>query len=88
MSEETKIREFIFENFMIDESEGELDNDDSFLEKAIIDSTGILELIMFAEETYGIEVQDDEVVPENFDSVSKLGAYIREKTVLLSGIRE
>lgn len=73
------IREFILENFMIGESEEDLDNDDSFLEKGIIDSTGILELIMFVEETHGIEVEDEEVIPENLDSVKKLSAYVRKK---------
>ena len=80
MNEETKIREFILENFMIGESEEELGSNDSFLEKGVIDSTGILELVMFVEETYGIEVEDDEVIPENFDSVSKLSVYISTKT--------
>ena len=80
MNEETKIREFILENFMIGEGEEELNGDNSFLEKGIIDSTGILELVMFVEETYGIEVADEEVIPENFDSVRKLGSYIKRKT--------
>jgi acyl carrier protein len=80
MSEESRIREFILENFMIGENEENLNSNDSFLEKGIIDSTGILELVMFVEETYGIEVEDDEVIPENFDSVAKLGAYVRKKT--------
>ena len=80
MLNEAKIREFIFENYMIGESEENLDNNDSFLEKGIIDSTGVLELIMFVEETYGMEVADDEVIPDNFDSVSKLCIYIGRKT--------
>jgi acyl carrier protein len=80
MSEKAKIREFIFENYMFGESEDALDNDDSFLEKGIIDSTGILELVMFAEDTYDMEVEDDEVIPDNFDSINKLCAYISKKT--------
>lgn len=84
MSEEARIREFIFQNFMIGEGEGGLDNGDSFLERGIIDSTGILELVMYVEETYGIGVEDDEVIPENFDSVSKLAGYIRRKTATIA----
>ena len=79
MLNEAKIREFIFENFLIGKNEQDLGNDDSFLEKGIIDSTGVLELIMFVEEVYGMEVADDEVIPDNFDSVSKLCTYISKK---------
>ena len=79
MGEEIKIREFIFETFMIGESEEALDNDDSFQDKGVIDSMGILELIAFVEEEYGVEVEDEEVIPDNFDSVSKLAEYIRRK---------
>lgn len=77
---EAEIRNFLFENYMIDASEEELDNNDSFLEKGIIDSTGVLELIMFIEETCGMEVTDEEVIPDNFDSVNRLCTYISKKT--------
>ncbi len=74
-----QIRNFIINNALL-ESGDELDNDDSFLEKGIIDSTGILELVSFVEENFGIEVKDEELVPENFDSVTKLSEYIYRKT--------
>ena len=70
------VRTFLFDNYMI---EDDLDNDDSFLEKGIIDSTGILELIVFLEETFNIEVEDEEVIPENLDSVNKIDSYINCK---------
>ncbi len=89
MSEKAKIREFIFENYMFGEFEDALDNDDSFLEKGTIDSMGVLELIAFVEETYDIEIEDNELIPDNFDSVNKLVAYIKDKNcqiaVLLNG---
>jgi acyl carrier protein len=53
--------------------------DVSFLEEGIMDSTGVLELVMFVEETFHVTVEDEEIVPENFDSVSRLAAYIRRK---------
>ena len=81
MNEEAKIRDFILENFMAGESEEALDNDSSFLGKGIIDSMGVLELVAFVEETYGIEIDDDELIPDNFDSVSKLVSYIRRKSI-------
>ena len=79
MINQTKIRNFISENYLFSEDAEELDNDDSFLEKGIIDSTGVLELIMFIEDVYGIEVLDEEVIPDNFDSVKKLCAYLDRK---------
>lgn len=79
MSERSKIRSFIFDNYLIGASENSLNDDDSFLEKGIIDSTGVLELIMFVEEHYGIEVADEEVIPDNFDSVNKLCNYLAKK---------
>lgn len=74
-----KIRTFILENVLIGEEESALDNNDSFLEKGIIDSTGILELVSFLENEFSIEVKDDELVPDNFDSISKLTVYIDGK---------
>ena len=74
-----KIRGFILENVLIGSDETALDDNDSFLEKGIIDSTGILELVSYLEEEFKIEVKDDELVPDNFDSVSRLAGYIEGK---------
>ncbi len=74
-----QIRSFIFENFLFDAAAEDLKNDASFLETGIIDSTGILELVEWMEETFGISVNDEELVPENFDSVSRLEAYLQGK---------
>jgi len=74
------IRSFIFENFLFDADESALDNNDSFLEQGIIDSTGVLELVNWLEETCGIQVDDMELVPENLDSVNRLSAFIEKKT--------
>ncbi|RLC79677.1 MAG: acyl carrier protein, partial [Chloroflexi bacterium] len=51
-----------------------------FLEEGIVDSTGVLELVMFVEETFGVTVEDEEILPENFDSVTQLARYVRVKT--------
>lgn len=72
------IRNFIIENFLFEEDEN-LKEDTSFLENGIIDSTGILELVMFIEETYGINVDDDEIIPENLDSILNIATYIKRK---------
>lgn len=79
MNPETQIREYIADNFLFSDNGYQLSDDVSFLEEAIVDSTGVLELVLFVEETFGITVEDDEILPENFDSVSQLAAYVRHK---------
>ena len=72
------IREFINDNFLFGKNE-DLQEDTSFLESGIIDSTGILELIAFLEEKYGITVDDEEIVPENLDSLKNLSVFLERK---------
>ena len=76
MAAKEKIRTFILENILAGSRGATLDDNDSFLEKGIIDSTGILELVSFIEDEFKIQVRDEELVPDNFDSVSKLAGYI------------
>ena len=73
-----EIRNFIIENFLFGEPIG-LSDSDSLLDKGIIDSTGILELVAFIEESYGIKVADEELVPENLDSISNVFQYLKTK---------
>ena len=74
-----QIREFILKNALSGSTGIALDDEDSFLEKEIIDSTGVLELVSFVEDRFGIVVNDDELIPENFDSVNKLNEYVKKK---------
>jgi acyl carrier protein len=74
----TDVRNFVIENFLVGKTDV-IKDDDSFLDKGILDSTGILELVSHLEETYGIEITEDELVPENLDSVNKIGAYLSTK---------
>ena len=76
-----KIRAYILESFLYGGSDDAVADDDSFLEKGIIDSTGILELVGFIEETFSVKVADEELIPENMDSINKLGHFIAGKTV-------
>ncbi len=70
--------QYITENFVMT-GEVDLDKVDSFMETGILDSTGILELIGFIEETFDFEVDDDEMVPENLDSVANAVGFIQKK---------
>jgi len=53
--------------------------DVSLLEEGIIDSVGVLELILFLEQTFAISVEDEEIIPDNLDSVNKLAIYVHTK---------
>jgi len=79
MSTESVIRNFILENYLFTDDQNELNNNDSFLDKGIIDSTGILEVIFFLEEEFGVQVEDDEMLPENLDSVTYISKFIAKK---------
>lgn len=73
-----QVRNFLEENFLFGR-QNDLKDGDSFLEGGILDSTGILQLIAFLGETYGITVADEEVTPENLDSIDKIAAYLNRK---------
>ncbi len=79
MSIEQQVREYILENYLFTDDESALSNDDSFLDKGILDSTGILEVIYFIEEEFGIKVEDEEMIPENLDSVDRIKAFVGRK---------
>ncbi len=73
-----EIRKFVTTNFYVAEP-GSLRDEDSLLDKGIIDSTGVIELIGFLEETFGIKVEDAEMVPENLDSIARMTAFVQRK---------
>ncbi|MBD3320291.1 MAG: acyl carrier protein [Chitinivibrionales bacterium] len=72
------VKQFVVDNFLFGD-DSKLQNDTSFLESGIIDSTGILEVITFIEETYDIKVEDEEMLPENLDSLNNISAFITRK---------
>ena len=74
-----KIREFIVEKFLMGADSDLLKDNDSFLEQGIIDSTGVLELVDFIQDAFSIKVEDQELVPDNLDSLSKLEVFIQGK---------
>jgi acyl carrier protein len=72
-------RLFIAENILPQSGLKSFRDSDSFLENGLIDSTGVLELLEFIEEEFKIKVEDEEIIPDNFDSLEKLTRYIQEK---------
>lgn len=81
MSVESRIRDYILENYLFTNDQSMLGSDDSFLQKNILDSTGMLEVIYFLEDEFGIKVQDEEMVPENLDSVNRIVGFLAKKGV-------
>ncbi|MHC4944403.1 MAG: acyl carrier protein [Planctomycetota bacterium] len=76
---EGEVRQFIVDNFLFGQEDENLTNDVSLLQSGTIDSTGVLELVMFIEERYQVKIQDDELLPENLDSIQNVAAFIQRK---------
>jgi len=73
-----RIRKFIVSNFYV-AGGTQLHDDTSLLEEGIIDSTGVLEVLAFVEKEFGIKAADEEIVPENFDGIGRIAAFVEAK---------
>ena len=78
MKNKEKIRQFITTNFYV-QAEADLSDDASLLDHGIIDSTGVLEVIGFLEDEFGIAVADEELIPENLESIGRIAAFVERK---------
>jgi acyl carrier protein len=76
---EQQLRQFVINNFLFGQGGDQLTNHDSFLEKGIVDSTGVLELVAFLEDQYQIKIEDEELIPANLDSIDNLVRFIEKK---------
>lgn len=76
-----QVKAFIVENFLFGDAQdgAALSPDDSFLEKGIIDSTGVLELVAFLEEEFSIKFEDEDLVPTNLDSLNRIAEFVERK---------
>ena len=74
-----QVRGFILENYLFTDDESALGLDESLLDRGIVDSTGMLEIIMFIEDELGVTVEDEEMIPENLDSVNRIAAFVTRK---------
>jgi acyl carrier protein len=75
----TQVRKYILDNFLMGSGPDKITDSTSFIEKGVIDSTGVLELVSFIQDTYNIHVEDAEMTPENLDSLEKIEKYVRGK---------
>lgn len=76
---QTQVRDFILENYLFTNDASALGPDESLLDRGIVDSTGMLEIIMFIEDELGVQVEDEEMIPENLDSVNRIAAFVGRK---------
>lgn len=73
------VRQYILDNFLMGDAGVQLQDGQSFLDHHIIDSTGFIELVTYLEETWKIRIQDEEMIPENLDSLDNIERFIRAK---------
>jgi len=76
---QNEVRRFVVENFLFGQVSTELRDDESLLDRGLIDSTGVLELVGFLEHRFGISVDDRELVPDNLDSIARIVAFVEAK---------
>jgi acyl carrier protein len=74
-----QIRNFILENYLFTNDASALGLDDSLLGRGIVDSTGMLEIIFFIEEQLGVKVKDEEMIPDNLDSVNRIASFVESR---------
>ena len=74
----TRVRAFLVDTFLLGDDDGFAD-DESLLDSGIVDSTGVMEVVAFLEESFGIEIDDDELIADNLDSVQRLAAFVARK---------
>lgn len=74
------VRNYILQNFLMGDLGVQLKDDQSFLDHRIIDSTGFIELVTFLETTWTLRIQDEEMIPENLDSLDNIERFVRAKT--------
>jgi acyl carrier protein len=76
---EQDVRQYIVETFLFGDDNHSLGDDDSLLEKGVVDSTGVLELVAFVEQQFQVQIKDMELVPENLDSISRIARFVQRK---------
>ncbi len=74
-----KVRAFIISHFLLGNDSIGLNDDSSFIDEGIVDSTGVMELVSFVEETFDFRLEDEELIPDNLDSISNLVFFITGK---------
>jgi acyl carrier protein len=76
---ESAVSAFLIDNFRFGDTSVAIVPDESLIEAGVIDSTGVLELVAFLEERFGLDVEDADIVPDNLDSLAAIARYVERK---------
>ena len=76
---DSQVRNFLAENFIVDNDGEDLSADESLTQAGVLDSMGVLELIMFIEEQFGVKIPDEDTLPENLDSIERIVNYVSRR---------
>jgi len=79
MSIEERVKNFISENILFSDNGYPYYDNDSFLEKGVVDSMNVMEIVAFVEDTFGVTIDDSDIVPSNFDSIANITRFIENK---------
>ncbi len=79
-----ELRSVIVQNLLFGQGDGRFTDEDSLVEKGVIDSTSVLELVQLLEQRYSITIDDDDIIPENLDSISNLRGFVEAKVRLFA----
>lgn len=79
MAVREEIRNYVLDNYLFTDDQSKLEDDNSFLETGILDSNGVMEIIFFLEDEYGVAISQEEMIPENLDSVSRIVKFVASK---------
>ncbi|MGD0792491.1 MAG: acyl carrier protein [Terriglobales bacterium] len=85
---EQEVRQFIIDNFVFENSNGSFSNEDSFLETGLVDSMSIMTLVEFVREKYAISIEDEELVPDHWDSVSRIACFVQSRLGLVEASQQ
>jgi len=85
---EQEVRQFIVDNFVFENSNGSFSNEDSFLETGLVDSMSIMTLVEFVKEKYAISIEDEELVPDHWDSVSRIASFVQSRLGLVEASQQ
>jgi len=82
------VKAFIIDNFLFGDTSYALDDDVSLIESGVIDSTGVLELVTYIEDQFGLEMADSDIVPANLDSLVRIAAFIEAKQAAAQPVKQ